>query len=58
MTRYRIEYSDGENSTIQTLDADQIVREDGLLTFFKGDEAVMRLQESHVHNLDELPIEG
>ncbi|WP_067491535.1 hypothetical protein [Actinomadura hibisca] len=57
MTQYRIDYGDEDNRVTETIDADQIVSEDGVVVFFKGDDAVLRVNEEHLHNGDELPIE-
>ncbi|MFC4909100.1 hypothetical protein [Actinomadura gamaensis] len=57
MTEYRVVYGPAEEPVTETIDADQIVEEDGIVTFFKNDEALMRVQKENIHNATELPIE-
>lgn len=57
MAEYRIDYGDDQNRVTETIDADQIVEEDGYVTFFKGDDSVLRVQSDHLHNRADLPIE-
>lgn len=57
MAEYRVEYGDSDDMRVETIEADEIVREDGIVTFFKDGDSVLRAQESHIHNLADLPIE-
>jgi hypothetical protein len=57
MAEHRVVYGDAENPTVETIDADEIIREDGIVTFLKNGDAVLRAQEGHIHNLADLPIE-
>jgi hypothetical protein len=54
MARYTLTYQDddGENQVFETLDGvDDVQREDGIVSFWRGDDAFLRLKESHVVNL-------
>ena len=54
MARYTLTYQDddGENQVFETLDGvDDVQREDGIVSFWRGNEAFLRLKENHVVNL-------
>jgi hypothetical protein len=57
MAEYRVEYGEGDEVRTETIDADEIVREDGIVTFFKDGDSVLRAQEAHIRNLADLPVE-
>jgi hypothetical protein len=45
---------DGENEVTETLEnVDDVQREDGIVSLWRGDEAFLRLQERHVVRLVE-----
>jgi hypothetical protein len=45
---------DGENEVTETLEnVDDVQREDGIVSLWRGDEAFLRLQERHVVSLVE-----
>ncbi|MFC5182764.1 hypothetical protein [Actinomadura harenae] len=58
MTVYRVVYGPAEQPVTEEIEADQIVEEGGIVTFFKGDDAVLRVQKAHIHNLPDLPIQS
>ena len=56
MARYTLVYrdDDGENQVTETLnDVDDVQREDGIVSFWRGNDAFLRLQERHIVSLDE-----
>jgi hypothetical protein len=56
VARYTLVYrdDDGENQVTETLDnVDDVQREDGIVSFWRGDDAFLRVQERHVVSLDE-----
>jgi hypothetical protein len=56
VARYRLVYrdDDGENEVTETLDSvDDVQREDGIVSFWRGNDAFLRLQERHVVSLEE-----
>jgi hypothetical protein len=52
MPRYQMVYGDDSQVVRETLDNVNLEREDGWLVFFRGDDAVLRVQEEHVQSLD------
>jgi hypothetical protein len=53
MATYRMVYGDDDNVVRETLDnIDSIEREDGWVVLFRGDDAVLRVQEIHVRELE------
>ncbi len=55
MTSYQLTYGDDERVVHETYhDIDDIQREDGWLTLFRGTQAIIRVQEIHVHSLEVL----
>lgn len=55
MTTYRMVYGDDENVVRETLDnIDSVEREDGWLVLFRGKEAVLRVQETHVQEFEQV----
>jgi hypothetical protein len=56
VARYTLVYrdDDGENQVTEVLDdVDDVQREDGIVSFWRGDDAFLRVQERHVVSLDE-----
>jgi hypothetical protein len=50
---YRIVYGDESNVVEETFEnIDSVEREDGWVVLFRGDEAILRVQESHVQSMD------
>jgi len=55
MTSYKMVYGDEENMVTETyVNIDSVVREDGWLVLFRGPEAIVRVQESHVKSFERL----
>jgi hypothetical protein len=53
MATYRMVYGDDENVVRETYeDIDSIEREDGWVVLFRGNDAVLRVQEEHVQELE------
>jgi hypothetical protein len=53
MATYRIVYGDEENVVSETYDdIDEVEREDGWVVLFRGDEAILRVQEAHVQEME------
>jgi hypothetical protein len=53
---YKLVYRDdeGDHEVTETLDdVDDVQREDGIVTFWRGNDAFLRLQERHVVSLVE-----
>jgi hypothetical protein len=56
MATYTLVYrdDDGENQVTETLEnVDDVQREDGIVSLWRGDSAFLRLQEKHVVSLQE-----
>jgi len=53
MATYRMVYGD-DGSVIQETftDIDEVEREDGWVVLFRGDDAILRVQEIHVQSLE------
>jgi hypothetical protein len=56
MATYRMVYGDDENGVVrETFDnIDEVEREDGWVVLFRGNEAVLRVQEAHVQEMEEI----
>jgi hypothetical protein len=55
MATYRIVYGDGEQVVRETYEkVDDLQREDGWLVLFRGNEAILRVQEAHVQSVEEV----
>ena len=55
MTSYKMVYGDEDNMVTETYaNIDSVVREDGWLVLFRGTDAVVRVQESHVKSFEQL----
>jgi hypothetical protein len=55
---YKLIYGDEDNVVEETLDdIDSVEHEDGWVVLFRGDEAIQRLQESHVQSMELVTVE-
>ncbi len=55
MASYELVYGDGEQVVTETFDnIDTVDREDGWVVLFRGKEAILRIQESHIRSLSRL----
>jgi hypothetical protein len=55
MATYRMVYGDDERVVTETFDnVDTVEREDSWLTLFRGKDAILRVQESHVRSIERL----
>lgn len=55
MAKYRMVYGDDTQVVRETYDnVDDVQREDGWLVLFRGTEAIIRVQETHVQSFEEL----
>jgi hypothetical protein len=55
MAKYRMVYGDDIQVVRETYDnIDDVQREDGWLVLFRGNEAILRVQEAHVQSFEEL----
>jgi len=55
MATYQLVYGDDEDVVNETLeDIDHLEREDGWVVLFRGPEAILRVEESHVKSLERL----
>jgi hypothetical protein len=55
MATYRMVYGDDEQVVRETFeDISEVEREDGWVVLFRGKEAILRVQEDHVQELERL----
>ena len=55
MATYRIVYGDDEQVVRETFhDVDDVQREDGWLSLWRGNDAFLRVREEHVQSLEEV----
>jgi hypothetical protein len=52
MPTYRMVYGDNESVVRETFNDVEVEREDGWVVFFRGSDAILRVQEDHVQSLD------
>jgi hypothetical protein len=53
VTTYKMIYGDDENVVEETLDGiSSIESEDGWIVLFRGNDAILRVQEDHVQSLE------
>jgi hypothetical protein len=53
MATYRLVYGDDENLLTETYDdITEVEREDGWVVLFRGPEAILRVQEAHVREME------
>jgi hypothetical protein len=58
MSTYRMVYGDDEEVVRETYEDVEIDREDGWTTFFRGDDAILRVRDEHVRSLELLDDRG
>ena len=55
MATYRMVYGDDEQVVRETFaDIDEVEREDGWLVLFRGPEAILRVRQEHVQQMERL----
>jgi hypothetical protein len=55
MATYRMVYGDDESVVRETFeDIDSVEREDGWVVLFRGEDAILRVQESHVQEMEQV----
>ncbi len=55
MATYRMVYGDDESVVRETFEGiTSVEREDGWVVLFRGNDAVLRVQESHVQELEQV----
>ncbi|MGY2704799.1 MULTISPECIES: hypothetical protein [unclassified Nocardioides] len=55
MPTYRMMYGETEADAVtETYDGVDVEREDGWVVFFRGREAILRVQEAHVWSLEQV----
>ena len=55
MATYRMVYGDNEQVVRETFeDISEVEREDGWVVLFRGNEAILRVQEEHVQEMERL----
>ena len=55
MATYRMVYGDDEQVVRETFeDISEVEREDGWVVLFRGNEAILRVQEEHVQEMERL----
>jgi hypothetical protein len=53
MATYRMVYGEDDSVVQETFtDIDEVEREDGWVVLFRGDDAILRVQEIHVQSLE------
>jgi hypothetical protein len=52
MPTYRMVYGDGEQVVRETFDDVVVEREDGWTVLFRGNSAILRVQDAHVRSLE------
>jgi hypothetical protein len=58
MPTYKLVYGDDTQVVRETYRDVDLEREDGWLVFFRGSDAILRVQEAHVQSLDIVPDEA
>jgi hypothetical protein len=57
MATYRMVYGDDEEVVRETYEnIDDVQREDGWVVLFRGQEAILRVQEIHVQSLEQIDL--
>ena len=55
MATYRLVYGDADSVVQETFeDIDSVEREDGWVVLFRGNDAILRVQEIHVQSMEML----
>ncbi|MDP9336004.1 MAG: hypothetical protein M3Q30_22215, partial [Actinomycetota bacterium] len=52
MPTYQMVYGDTEQVVRETFSDVEVQREDGWVVLFRGSDAILRVQEDHVHSLE------
>ena len=52
MATYRMVYGDDEQVVQETFEDVVVEREDGWTVLFRGDDAILRVQDAHVQSLE------
>jgi hypothetical protein len=52
MPTYQMVYGDTEQVVRETFSDVEVQREDGWVVLFRGPDAILRVQEDHVHSLE------
>jgi hypothetical protein len=52
MANYRIVYGDDEQVVRETFNDVEVQHEDGWLVIFRGNDAILRVQEEHVQSIE------
>jgi hypothetical protein len=52
MATYRMVYGDSEQVVRETLDGVRLEREDGWTVFFRDDDAILRVRDEHIQELE------
>jgi hypothetical protein len=52
MPTYQMVYGDGEQVVRETFENVQVEREDGWTVLFRGDHAILRVQDEHIQSLE------
>ncbi len=58
MPTYRMVYGDDEQVVQETFEDVVVEREDGWTVLFRGDDAILRVQDAHVQSLDRVDQAG
>ena len=56
MPTYRMVYGDEEQVVRETFDDVTVQRDDGWVVLFRGPEAILRVREEHVQELEEIDL--
>ena len=54
MPTYQMVYGDTEQVVRETFSDVEVQREDGWVVLFRGPDAILRVQEDHVHSLEKV----
>jgi hypothetical protein len=54
MPTYRMVYGDETEVVRETFEDVEVEREDGWVTLFRGNDAILRVREEHVQTLEEV----
>jgi hypothetical protein len=54
MPTYQMVYGDDEQVVRETFDDVEVQREDGWVVLFRGNDAILRVQEEHVKSLEQV----
>ena len=56
MATYRMVYGDDEQVVRETFADVDVEREDGWTVLFRGDDAILRVQDAHVQSLERVDL--